>query len=615
MKKRNIILSIFAVLIGFVFIGNVNATVDRIAATSYMPDAGTPVYAFTDTPFTLFNKIAFKAASGSDNIVPSNDLKKIVMGNSDPSKAKSLIQDASVSAQFFTGQLSGSAALGTPMYTGYSLNNDLKYPSWGLVNTPVAISGPLMQGLATMPPTTGLDTLGHLTIFEALNEGLLNGVLENYKGQEISAILAVYTITANTQTAQLADLTQYHATFTYTPVPTPTIQAHADVDMALLTTTYTADQLGNMVAGDAINSRLMAGDTLTVALNGIILISGQTPVGQFTAAQIAGDTSATKIDVTINPVNIFFDKYKDTNSSIYNHALWIEEHSYPTLSFDAALSLVGVNKNDYINEIKGLFGTTAEPYSSYTDDQWQKLAEDYLYFVTQFAIWKSTDSEFSSKKLGNEIVAADGSSSVAKLDTIYKYYNQDRAEYANYDKKDFTKTITINEPSSDKKPKESGDYYLYGPYSLAYGFISSSDVQVIIADADKTGKSISDENGNDKTGNFAPGEEFYIKVKKSAKVSGVKLQTKATNVYTFEFDTASKADYRGVVYQPENVLLRDVVAGGTTTSLASIDNTTDIVFNPKTGVENVAIVFVITLIAFSLGYLVLNYKNQPVELN
>ena len=34
---------------------------------------------------------------------------------------------------------------------------------------------------------------------------------------------------------------------------------------------------------------------------------------------------------------------------------------------------------------------------------------------------------------------------------------------------------------------------------------------------------------------------------------------------------------------------------------------------PATGVENVAILLVITLVSFSIGYLVLGYKNKPVE--
>ena len=41
----------------------------------------------------------------------------------------------------------------------------------------------------------------------------------------------------------------------------------------------------------------------------------------------------------------------------------------------------------------------------------------------------------------------------------------------------------------------------------------------------------------------------------------------------------------------------------------------DLTYNPKTGVPNIAIVFIITLIAFSLGYLALSYNNKSMELN
>ena len=48
---------------------------------------------------------------------------------------------------------------------------------------------------------------------------------------------------------------------------------------------------------------------------------------------------------------------------------------------------------------------------------------------------------------------------------------------------------------------------------------------------------------------------------------------------------------------------------------SDINTSFDIVINAKTGVEDVAVLLMVTLVAFSLGYLVLSYKTKPVELS
>ncbi len=625
MKKKNILFLIFTIVIGVLLLDTVNAkTVDRIA-TDEMPLSGRTVYAFTDNAFTDFNKIAFKASSGDENIAVPTDgsLRKIVMGGLSLATAKTLIEDETVKGLYFNGNLSGSEALNEPKFTGYSLSNNPYYPSWSLINTPYTTAAQLLAGLESATHDTGLTTLGQLALFQGLNDGTFNDVLSSYKDKTIVQMALAYTFAADTNDATqqpiLTTLTNAQTKFTYVPgSPEPTVTATATNGPVLeqvLASGATPRLLGDGAAAHIIGNKIMGGDTVPTYVSALVVVT-TTGANTITAADICGAATCT---VTINPGDIFFDEYEDSTTETgkpnYNHALWILEHSYPTLSFDDALAIAGINKTALINEIKGLFGTAA-PYDTYTDAQWTKMAEDYVYFVTQYAIYKSVGAKFNNKTLGNEIVPASGTASVTNLDILYKYYNQDRNEYTDYDKKKFTnkdKKIELNEElAKNQKPKESGDYYLYGPYSLNYGFLSSDDVTVTIADENKTDKSITDKDGNEKSGNIASGEEFYIKVKKSANISGVKIAMSTDHAYTIP----DYEDNRGVVYYPHNKLLKDIVAGGVYTNLGSSpSDTKDIVFNPKTGVENVAIVFVITLIAFSLGYLVLNYKNNPVELN
>ena len=624
MKKKNILFLIFTVVIGVLLLGTVNAkTVDRIA-TDGMPPSGRTTFAYTDNAFTDFNKIAFKASSGDENIaVPTNNsLRKIVMGGLSLAEAKTFIEDDTIKDLYFHGNLSGSEALHTPKFSGYSLSNNPYYPSWSLINTSYEVARQLLEGLELADHNTGLLTLGQLALFQGLNDGTFNNVLSSYKDKTIVQMALAYTFAAKTNDPNepvLTNLTNATTTFTYVPGnPEPTVSAAATNGPVLdqiLASGATPRLLGDGAAAHIIGNKIVKGDSFPVYVSALIVVTSDGP-NSIKAEDICGQATCT---ITINPGDIFFDEYEDSTTDTgkpnYNHALWILEHSYPTLSFDDALIMAGINKTALINEVKGLFGTAA-PYDTYTDAEWTKMAEDYVYFVTQYAIYKSVGATFNSKTLGNEIVPASGTASVTNLDTLYKYYNQDRDEYTDYDKKKFTnkdKKIELNdELAKDKKPKESGDYYLYGPYSLTYGFLSSDDVTVTIAEENKTDKSITDKDGNEKSGNIASGEEFYIKVKKSANISGVKIAMSTDHAYTIP----DYEDNRGVVYYPHNKLLKDIVAGGVYTNLGSSpSDTKDIVFNPKTGVENVAIVFVITLIAFSLGYLVLNYKNNPVELN
>ncbi|UKI58524.1 MAG: hypothetical protein L6V81_03785 [Clostridium sp.] len=53
---------------------------------------------------------------------------------------------------------------------------------------------------------------------------------------------------------------------------------------------------------------------------------------------------------------------------------------------------------------------------------------------------------------------------------------------------------------------------------------------------------------------------------------------------------------------------QNIVVGGKVNK-TNVVGTIKLEYNPNTGVTNVALLFVVTMIAFGVGYLVLNYKK------
>lgn len=328
-------------------------------------------------------------------------------------------------------------------------------------------------------------------------------------------------------------------------------------------------------------------------------LEGQTKT--ITAAQLAKTTGATDYDVTIVPADILLDKYtaKKMTGSDYNHALWILEHSYPTLDISTSLTLAGANYDNLVTEIKTLHNG-----ETHTDEEWASLVENYVYSTIQYAIWKVNGGiDLDGVKLGNSLVGS------TQLNLLYTYLIIDRSEYTNYSSLQFTNTFELNKPSTKNEIKEeTKDYYLYGPYSVKADLISVGDINIEVTNTDKTGISIVDEDGNIIT-KVTAGQKFFVKCTKTSKTANVSIKLTTTNALTF-YPSSNK----GRIYYAHYPLTQNVVSGGKIVNI-DIEKSFDLVYNPKTGVENIAIIFVVTLIAFSLGYLAISYKNKPVELN
>ena len=119
---------------------------------------------------------------------------------------------------------------------------------------------------------------------------------------------------------------------------------------------------------------------------------------------------------------------------------------------------------------------------------------------------------------------------------------------------------------------------------------------------DKTGIKIKNASGTE-INTIAPNTEFYVEVSKNAQLGSIQLEASVeANVYVPDQN-------RGRIYYPVYSLAQNLMSGGQIgKDIVTKDFT--VIVNAKTGVENVAVLLIVTLVAFSLGYLVLSYKGK-----
>ncbi|UKI58525.1 MAG: Cys-Gln thioester bond-forming surface protein [Clostridium sp.] len=120
------------------------------------------------------------------------------------------------------------------------------------------------------------------------------------------------------------------------------------------------------------------------------------------------------------------------NTYDYNHALWILEHSYPTLNVNEALNEAGAD----ITSLKTEIGALHSGESIDID----KTIEDYVFVVVQFSIWRATGATIDGVKIGNSLTGTNGVE-LKELNKLYQYLNQDREIYNNYGSLTYANTI------------------------------------------------------------------------------------------------------------------------------------------------------------------------------
>ena len=360
-----------------------------------------------------------------------------------------------------------------------------------------------------------------------------------------------------------------------------------------------------------------------------------------TAEELSKTAGQTTYPVTIKLSEIKFDKYTSEvmSGENYAHALWILEHSYPTFTLEESLKMAGADFDKTVaellvaqgetgtveavtnglkkikactakDELATMLGVTVEEvttdmcnqtYNTMIEDS---QIEDFVYSTVQYAVWKANGGvDSNGKPIGNKLDGSD------ELDKLYQYLIQNRAEYNGYLNFQFNKELKLNKPESGKEIfKETETHYVYGPYTVGYDMLSIKEATVAL-DGTPAGAEIVDEAGN-AVSTLQSNQKFYIKVEKNKKITNLKIKLNAKDAITFEPN-----ENRGRIYYSYYPLSQNVISGG---KYVKVDTgtTVELVFNPKTGYENnTALLFVVTLIGFSLGYVALIMKNKSVELN
>ncbi len=610
--KKKFLYSVFAFVVTMFMVVVVHADNDAHVITtpakamSFTPDT-TPIYAIADDySFDEYSKkVQFSAKSGSEKITPKSDAgaQKIIIAPT-PNISVAATLDVTKKAT----ELAGDG-----WFTAYCLDGGLKLPQYSIFNMNPYLVGRLLTATYTFSDQDVTDyhlpaksiakvdrQLGATTLIAVLANKDLRALFSNYTGYD-QHIDIVYGFEVGGAVRELTFSTQDLMTNPTWDAPASSADWGTNEDeikAASMNMFLTALGKMNSLTGGAAIDMLVKSVTLHKA-------DGETTIGadKLVAADSTGAGVNGYYKVNYSALDILFDKYymDKEGAKNYKHSLWIIEHSYPSMTIDALLAEVGSTKENLKTQILGLYGS-----ESFTDAEVENLLDNYVYWTVQYAMWKANDSfDDNGKRLGDTLYLG----SLAEnndLNKIYQYLIKDRDEYATYGEGNYNTDDIALDVTNNDKVTTTNDYYTYGPYKANYNVIDPSDITIEVTSSNKDGVSIVDKDGNKLT-SVKNGQEFYVRCKKSAKVTNVDLKLSASGR---SYDDSE----RGTIYYANNVMNQNVITGlGYANVEASV--TKSLTYNPKTGVPNIAIVFVITLIAFSLGYLALSYNKKSMELN
>ncbi len=610
MKKKFLYGILFLVLMFTAFVPVKALDSDKLPTPAknmtYSPKKGDRVYAIADTyAFDDFaTNVKFTAKTGTDMITPKTGqgAKKILI-SLNPKFENALATGGSGLNPTAKGvDLKGDA---DDWFTAYCLNGGLKFPQYSVFNfSPQTALTNLLTATYEGNVQKIDKIVGGMAIMAALNNSKLGQIFSSAVDYN-TEIGIVYGFVGGTSTQYLygGDMlynspTQLDSTWNINPG---------------------ADELN--LANDEYAAATKVSGQAKVILKEIQFIkvgSEGTQVKSFKTEDFIGVDPTNKDDngnyvLKFNYEDILLDSYyvddtKDT--SAYRHSLWIIEHSYPSMTIDDFLALVAEGDSTFTRaaletQIKSLYsGENFDTEAGKT--LLDSLVDGYLYETVQYALWYANDSfESNGKRLGTELhLGTLGKENM--LHKIYSFLIRPRDEYATYGKDSYNRDDLKVDMTNNDKVVEKDDSYVYGPYTVRYNVMNPSDISYEITSNNKDAVSVVDADGKvlDKIAN---GGEFYVKCKKSGKVTNVKIKFSATG-------TTYAKNGKGHIYYANYINQQNVITGFKYENVNK-DIEQEFTYNPKTGVPNIAIVFVITLIAFSLGYLALSYNNKSMELN
>ena len=562
--KKKFLLSALTVVFMFAFVAIVNArtTVLNIGfdvagkAPATVPGDNTVVYSTVTEPFD-FSRVVFET-SGGGTMYGDGFMRKILVSSS----PNWLFQPG--------GTDEGITALGS-YFSAYCLDGELKYPLYGVYAAPQFLSAYTNSDYAAM--------FQQIVIAALTNKAEIRSALATAANEADNDPVVDFEVTGEDDQTMAAILGRINGTDTAAKLTTNKVNINS---ITYGSTTITAAQL-NAAAGKSGSKYLL----------------------EFNGMDVAFQTAVAKA-----PENNSYDK-----------ALWIIEHSYPTLPLVTALEAAGADydalsaeivelqKQDTNDVVYALMVSNNQIEDSKdTNLSGEKLSqyiENYVYNTVQYAIWQVYDGKHdsSNNSLGSAIT------NVSELNKLYQYLINVPTDLSGYaDSTMYTNEVTVTAPENGKEiDHETDDYYFYGPYVAKYSALSNDDISLAITNEDKTGISFVKSDGTEIT-SVPNGGAFYIKVSKKAKIASVTGTASVANVSTF-----SPVSDRARVYTSVYPLSQNLMSGGKL-NVTNISTNFSDDYNAKTGVENVAMLLMVTLVAFSLGYMVLSFKAKPLGL-
>lgn len=385
-------------------------------------------------------------------------------------------------------------------------------------------------------------------------------------------------------------------------------------------------------------------ETVTMTLSKILFIFRDLSYVQFSASELATalgkEVTDGKISVSFKRSDFIVNHYTASvmpDSVGYKKALWIIEHSYPTLDLDESLTYADVNINTLISELITLLKSKnptaakvcvekngvevkCESQSSVSGNNVSINLEDYVYGTVQYAIWQVI-GDFYELDGENKLYLGDTLIGSNELNKLYKYLIKDRDSYEN---NDYTANLYLEVPEKESYKSESNAEY-YGPYkikskmlitnwnSLTATLISpKSGVTLVDKDLKElTSETVSDNKKyvipsvvDDENNGYA---EFYIRIDNSAKdTTAVNITLNATG------KNYNNDANRGRLFFSESPL-DQVVAVSASIIDVTATNEIRLEYNAKTGDFAFGTILLAVLGAFTIGYIALRFKGEPIN--
>ena len=241
----------------------------------------------------------------------------------------------------------------------------------------------------------------------------------------------------------------------------------------------------------------------------------------------------------------------------YDRMLWVVEHTYPAIPMDVMMVDAGASFSRLVSEIQ----TT----QSISAAEAETLAESVVYATIQQAIWHHQPAELtegSGTYVGARMLGGN-----QDLKLLYAYLVKDRPAYVNYRNGTLGNSISIDH-GADMTPRQEGNGYVFGPFSISTAMLSAGDVQLGHTGAGSLTPRFTDGSGN-ALSSVRQNQPFYVCVDQTpTEPITITVQANTANALTLDAN-------RGRMYMAVNTTedVQPVGTGGvphTTSATASL---------------------------------------------